>query len=86
MLDLPDEIKTILATKTATKYTGSDLDAMRAVADSSKTRSLADFTQVLFSKFIIRNTSLFFLLIGLQKVPQGTANGPGYQQTFSLAQ
>jgi len=45
MLDVPDEISGILAGKTASKYSAVDLEAMRAVADSAKKRSLADFNQ-----------------------------------------
>ena len=46
MLDLPEEVPTLLAGKVAVKYTASDLDAMRAVADAAKKRSLADFNKV----------------------------------------
>lgn len=46
MLDSPDEINTILTHKTAMKYSGSDLDAMRAIAAAAKKRSLADFNRV----------------------------------------
>jgi len=45
MLDFPEEINSILSGKIASKYTGPDLDAMRAIADSAKKRSLADFNQ-----------------------------------------
>lgn len=47
MLDAPDEISTILTHKTAMKYSGSDLEAMRAIANAAKKRSLADFNEVL---------------------------------------
>ncbi|VDM37678.1 unnamed protein product [Toxocara canis] len=43
MLDTPDEVSTILSAKLALKYSGSDLEAMRAIADAAKKRSLADF-------------------------------------------
>jgi len=43
MLDTPEEVNSILAHKLAVKYTGTDLDAMRAIAASAKKRSLADF-------------------------------------------
>uniref|UniRef100_A0A914C5N5 PCI domain-containing protein n=1 Tax=Acrobeloides nanus TaxID=290746 RepID=A0A914C5N5_9BILA len=45
MLDSPDEINTILSHKTAMKYSGSDIEAMRAIANSAKKRSLADFNK-----------------------------------------
>jgi 26S proteasome regulatory subunit N6 len=50
MLDSPDEINTILSHKTAMKYSGSDIEAMRAIANSAKKRSLADFNKVGFKK------------------------------------
>ena len=43
MLDSPDEVNALLAGKLALKYSGSDLEAMRAVASAAKKRSLADF-------------------------------------------
>ena len=46
MLDLPDDINGLLAGKTAMKYTGTEVDAMRAVAESAKKRLLSDFNQV----------------------------------------
>lgn len=45
MLDLPDEVSTLLSGKLALKYSGPDLDAMRAIAAAAKKRSLADFNQ-----------------------------------------
>uniref|UniRef100_A0A914UWK3 PCI domain-containing protein n=1 Tax=Plectus sambesii TaxID=2011161 RepID=A0A914UWK3_9BILA len=45
MLDLPEEVHSLLSGKLALKYTGSDLDAMRAIADAAKKRSLADFNK-----------------------------------------
>jgi 26S proteasome regulatory subunit N6 len=41
----PDEVHTLLSGKLALKYSGSDLDAMRAIADAAKKRSLADFNK-----------------------------------------
>lgn len=46
MLDSPEEVSTILSAKLALKYSGLDLDAMRAVAEAAKKRSLADFNAV----------------------------------------
>uniref|UniRef100_F1KTN8 26S proteasome regulatory subunit rpn-6.1 n=1 Tax=Ascaris suum TaxID=6253 RepID=F1KTN8_ASCSU len=43
MLDTPEEVSTILSAKLALKYSGSDLEAMRAIAEAAKKRSLADF-------------------------------------------
>ena len=48
MLDLLDEINGLLAGKTAMKYTGTEVDPMRAVAESAKKRLLSDFNQVFF--------------------------------------
>uniref|UniRef100_A0A0N5AB68 PCI domain-containing protein n=1 Tax=Syphacia muris TaxID=451379 RepID=A0A0N5AB68_9BILA len=43
MLDVPDEVNVILSGKLALKYSGSDLDSMKAIAEAAKKRSLADF-------------------------------------------
>ncbi|CAI5444883.1 unnamed protein product [Caenorhabditis angaria] len=43
MLDLPDEVNSLLSAKLALKYNGSDLDAMKAIAAAAQKRSLADF-------------------------------------------
>ncbi|EPB79828.1 PCI domain protein [Ancylostoma ceylanicum] len=43
MLDVPDDVSTLLTGKLALKYSGSDLEAMRAIAAAAKKRSLADF-------------------------------------------
>ena len=45
MLDLPDEVITLLSGKLALKYNGTDLEAMKAIATAAKKRSLADFNQ-----------------------------------------
>lgn len=45
MLDLPDEVTTLLSGKLALKYNGSDLEAMKSIAAAAKKRSLADFNQ-----------------------------------------
>lgn len=52
MLDSPEEVSTILSGKLALKYSGSDLDAMRAVAEAAQKRSLADFNTVCFGHFL----------------------------------
>lgn len=46
MLDVPDEVNVILSGKLALKYNGSDLEAMKAIAEAAKKRSLADFNAV----------------------------------------
>lgn len=43
MLNHPDEVNNIVSGKLALRYSGSDLEAMKAVAASAKARSLADF-------------------------------------------
>lgn len=43
MLDTPEEVGVILSGKLALKYSGSDLEAMKAIAEAAKKRSLADF-------------------------------------------
>uniref|UniRef100_A0AC35TFT6 PCI domain-containing protein n=1 Tax=Rhabditophanes sp. KR3021 TaxID=114890 RepID=A0AC35TFT6_9BILA len=50
MVDSPDEVKTLLTQKLALKYSGSDLDAMRAVAAAAKKRSLGEFNEA-FQKY-----------------------------------
>nr|NVI77814.1 regulatory particle non-ATPase 6 [Cucujiformia]NVI77843.1 regulatory particle non-ATPase 6 [Cucujiformia] len=43
MLNGPEEVQQIVSGKLAIKYAGKDIDAMKAVAQSSHKRSLADF-------------------------------------------
>jgi len=42
----PDDVNGLMSVKLALKYGGRDVDAMKAVAQASKKRSLADFQQV----------------------------------------
>jgi 26S proteasome regulatory subunit N6 len=42
----PDDVNALMSVKLALKYSGRDVDAMKAVAQASKKRSLADFQQV----------------------------------------
>uniref|UniRef100_A0A1I7U3B7 PCI domain-containing protein n=1 Tax=Caenorhabditis tropicalis TaxID=1561998 RepID=A0A1I7U3B7_9PELO len=43
MLDVPDEVNSLLSAKLALKYSGSDLEAMKAIAVAAQKRSLKDF-------------------------------------------
>nr|NVI77839.1 regulatory particle non-ATPase 6 [Cucujiformia] len=43
MLNSPEEVQQIVSGKLAFKYAGKDIDAMKAVAQASHKRSLADF-------------------------------------------
>jgi len=47
MLGLSDDVNQIVSGKLAISYTGRDIDAMKAVAQASHKRSLADFQQAL---------------------------------------
>jgi 26S proteasome regulatory subunit N6 len=46
MLNTPDEVANIMSGKLALKYSGVAIDSMKAVAESSKKRSLADYQTV----------------------------------------
>jgi len=47
MLNKPDEVAALVSGKLALRYSGKDLEAMKAVAASAKARSLADFQEAL---------------------------------------
>lgn len=47
MMNMPDDVNSLMSVKLALKYSGRDVDAMKAVAQASKKRSLADFQQAL---------------------------------------
>ncbi|CAF3872293.1 unnamed protein product [Rotaria magnacalcarata] len=47
MMNAPDDVNTLMSVKLALKYSGQDVEAMKAVAQASKKRSLADFQQAL---------------------------------------
>ncbi|CAF4041828.1 unnamed protein product, partial [Rotaria sp. Silwood2] len=47
MMNTPDDVNVLMSVKLALKYSGRDVDAMKAVAQASKKRSLADFQQAL---------------------------------------
>lgn len=42
----PDDVNALMSVKLALKYSGRQVEAMKAVAQASKKRSLADFQQV----------------------------------------
>lgn len=42
----PDDVNALMSVKLALKYGGRDVEAMKAIAQASKKRSLADFQQV----------------------------------------
>jgi 26S proteasome regulatory subunit N6 len=45
MLNAPEEVTHLMSGKLALKYVGDDLEAMRAIAQASQKRSLADFNE-----------------------------------------
>ncbi|CAF0789637.1 unnamed protein product [Rotaria sordida] len=47
MMNTPDDVNALMSVKLALKYSGRDVEAMKAVAQASKKRSLADFQQAL---------------------------------------
>ncbi|KAJ1527962.1 hypothetical protein ONE63_007895 [Megalurothrips usitatus] len=47
MLNAPEDVQQIVSGKLAIKYAGKDIEAMKAVAQASHKRSLADFQQAL---------------------------------------
>ncbi|CAF3014065.1 unnamed protein product [Rotaria socialis] len=47
MMNAPDDVNALMSVKLALKYGGRDVDAMKAIAQASKKRSLADFQQAL---------------------------------------
>ena len=46
MLNTPEEVLHIVSGKLALKYSGSEIEAMKAISHASKARSLADFQKV----------------------------------------
>ncbi|KAK3529647.1 hypothetical protein QTP70_033720 [Hemibagrus guttatus] len=47
MLNLPEEVQTLISGKLALRYAGRQTDALKCVAQASKNRSLADFEKAL---------------------------------------
>lgn len=47
MLNMTDDVNTLLTHKSVQKYSGRDIDAMKAIADAHSNRSLKEFEQVL---------------------------------------
>lgn len=52
MLNEADEVPTLLSAKLGSKYTGRDLDAMKAVAGAFHDRSLKQYYKVHFQDFV----------------------------------
>ncbi|KAK0420296.1 hypothetical protein QR680_014604 [Steinernema hermaphroditum] len=50
MLDIPEEVQSLLSQKLALKYNGPELEAMTAIASAAKKRSLAEFNEA-FEKY-----------------------------------
>jgi 26S proteasome regulatory subunit N6 len=48
----PDDVNALMSVKIALKYSGRDVEALKAVAQASKKRSLADFQQVWLPSYI----------------------------------
>jgi len=46
MLNLPEDVLQLVSGKLALKYSGSEIDAMKAISQAAKKRSLADFQKV----------------------------------------
>ena len=58
----PDDVNALMSVKLALKYSGRDVEALKAIAQASKNRSLADFQKVsfvLFDEFNCINKSNF---------------------------
>lgn len=49
MINSPDEVQSVLSGKIALKYSGPDIDAMRAIATAHKNRSIEEFQKALSS-------------------------------------
>ena len=55
-----------MSVKLALKYSGRDVSAIKAIAQASKKRSLADFQQVLILILINHSNFLLFLFLGIK--------------------
>ena len=62
MTDNADEVNSILVGKTVSKYSGPETDAMKALANAAKKRSLKEFNEVFLIFYSVQLSSLFFRL------------------------
>ena len=62
----PDDVNALMSVKLALKYSGREVEAMKAVAQASKKRSLADFQQV--NKFSFCEIISTKSIIGIERV------------------
>ena len=69
----PDDVNALMSVKLALKYSGRDVEAMKAIAQASKKRSLADFQQIRFRNLIEKETNklhhkLMYINVGAKRL------------------